>query len=206
MSNRKIKLTNEIKLVYNNEDKIEIYTPYNAKFIAKIRNIGAKWDANKSCWEVPTELDGKTRIILQDSYGSPLSADETMLSIAIDPYKFYEGREIIIGGKRLCWRSERDLPVNFADDTYLSEGSFSRSGGSRNNPDVFGDITQGLVLKTIIPISLYDRLPNDQKDEVEILEKIEKEQEDIDALKEKREKLLSELRDVEEKIENLETE
>ena len=52
------------------EGKANIFTPYNAEFVKRIKSIGgAKWNAGDKCWTVPAEAVDAARDIMMDVYG-----------------------------------------------------------------------------------------------------------------------------------------
>ena len=204
------KLSKDVTLFFTDDGKIEMATPYNDGFIAAIKSIGGRWNAGEKRWAVPAELEERARVILEEAYGTPLKGGMKKLKISFDPADFlalnYE--DIKIGTKTICWRTRRDCPVSFAEGAYLKEGSFPESGGSRNHPAITSDKMEAGELEVVafLPESTYDKLEDDEKAKITILEEIEEnlEEETLESLKAQKEELLKQLKDLDAKIADME--
>lgn len=204
------KLSKDVTLFFTEDGKIETDTPYSSSFIAAVKGIGGRWNADAKRWVVPAELEERVRIILQESYGTPLNGGMKSLKISFDAADFlalnYEN--IKIGTKTICWRIRRDYPVSFSEGAYIKEGSFPDSGGSRNHPAITSDKMESgeVEIVAFLPEDTYDKLDEDEKAKITILEKIEEnfEEETLDSLKAQKEELLRQLKELDAKIEAFE--
>lgn len=204
------KLSKDVVLFFTDDGKIETATPYDTGFIAAIKGIGGRWNADDKRWAVPAELEERVRIILQNFYGTPLKDGMITLKISFDAADFlarnYE--DIKIGPKTICWRIKRDCPVSFSEGAYLKEGSFPESGGSKNHPAITSDKMEAGEIEVVAFIAedIYDKLEEDEKEKITILEKIEEkaEEETLESLKAQKEELLKKLKDLDAKIADME--
>lgn len=200
------KLSKDVTLFFTEDGKIETATPYNNGFISAIKGIGGRWNADAKRWVIPAELEDRVRVILQESYGTPLNGGMKSLKISFDAADFlalnYE--DIKIGTKTICWRMRRDCPVSFAEGAYLKEGSFPESGGSRNHPAITSDKMEAgeVEIVAFLPEDTYDKLDEDEKAKITILEEIEEKvaEETIESLKAQKEELLKQLEKLDAKI------
>lgn len=202
------KLSKNVTLFFTDDGKIETATPYDTGFIAAIKGIGGRWNADAKRWAVPAELEERVRIILQNFYGTPLKDGMKTLKISFDAADFlarnYE--DIKIGPKTICWRIKRDCPVSFAEGAYLKEGSFPESGGSKNHPAITSCKMESGEAEVVAFIAedIYDKLEEDEKEKITILEtieeKAEEEEESLESLKAQKEELLRQLKELDAKI------
>lgn len=62
----------KIRYAKNEDDEniIEVFTPYNKQFVSRIRNFGgSRWDDNKKCWILPENAISEIRKVMFDVYG-----------------------------------------------------------------------------------------------------------------------------------------
>ena len=117
------------------DSKAQVYTPYNATFVHRIKNIGgAKWDAGKKCWTIPADAVDTCRDIMRDVYGRCDLQDSNtgkMLKLKLTFTEDYETQlsDVIFFGKTLCHAWGRDSGGRPGDDVAYLKGE-PTSGGS----------------------------------------------------------------------------
>lgn len=139
--------------------KANIFTPYNAEFVKRIKGIGgAKWNGAEKCWTIPAEAVDSARDIMMDVYGEtdiPDGSEKMKIRITalVDieelraPVSFF--------GKNLASASGRDSGARVGDGVILESGTISSSGSMRNWTSM---IKKGAVLTlTDVPKVLYQR-------------------------------------------------
>lgn len=125
-----------MKIVVNN-GFADIYTPYNADFVDKIKRIGGRrWNGENRCWTVPeTEID-TVRQFMVDVYGEsdlPDSSEyvDVRITFENDAYSDYRSG-IVMFGKTIARAWGRDSGAKVGDDVTIETGVCT-SGGSRAN-------------------------------------------------------------------------
>lgn len=111
-----------------------VYTPYSAKFVKKIKGIGgSKWDSVEKCWIVSLEAVNVVRQIMEDVYGySDISTNETVnLEISVLQDIAVLRGDVNIYGKVLAHAFGRDSGAKIGDDVAFISGG-AESGGSAN--------------------------------------------------------------------------
>ena len=111
----------------------KVFTPYNATFVAKIKNIGGrKWNADERCWSVPEAEIETVRQYMMDVYGETDIPDETeRVTVKVT---FLEDAEALcdsvnLFGKNVARATGRDSGAKVENDVTLIDGKI-RSGGS----------------------------------------------------------------------------
>ena len=181
--------------ITTNNGVANIYTPYNADFVAKIKNIGGrKWNAAEKCWTIPESEIETARKYMTEVFGETDQADEgerISVRIRFNKDTEEERKGITIFGKEIAKAWGRDSGARPGEDATVESGTIT-SGGSRNHWTT--KIEEGTVIKlrnipeAALQIeSVYDIT----------VERIEDAPIDRTALEQEKEKLLARLEEIE---------
>ena len=113
-------------------DKIRIYTPYNANFVKSMRKLKGKW--NEGAWEVRADLIDAVRKIMRENYGRddlPVKTVNIKVRntdrLASD---YCSGLEMF--GRSICYASGRDSGAKIADGVAFIKGGCTSAGSMKN--------------------------------------------------------------------------
>lgn len=168
---------------------IEITSPYNALFVKKVKGIGGKWGG--TAWIVSEDVEEQLMAILENVYGYAPEDKKITVKFAAKDFESRDTDDIRIGDMVLVERRNRDWDVNFHNAIVL-EGGFPSSGGSAKHP--YTEAYDGTILQSAIPKAVYERLPDEEKAKLTIIER----KPDKKKLLEEKEKLLARLAEIEE--------
>ena len=136
----------EIKI---NDGKAQIYTPYNAEFVSKIKLLGGRWNPSEKCWIVAEFKADDVRAAMRSVYGQddqPVS--ETVDVILKFDEEYYElCAPVTMLGRTIATAWGRDSGARMGDEVMFIEGK-PKSGGSVKN------------WHTVIPAGSVVKLPN----------------------------------------------
>lgn len=113
------------KYVENN-DKIEVYTPFSWTVVKEAKAMGGKFDREKSCWTFPKERISE----IQEKLGKKGEVVKAKVPLS----KTEEGDSITIGWYVLASRKSRDSEANI--NATLISGEIPCAGGSIKYPSV----------------------------------------------------------------------
>lgn len=138
---------------------VNIYTPYNRDFVARIKGIGrARWDAAQKCWNIPEAGLETARNIMQDVYGETDLPDAgQMVTIRVkfgDRYTSECRCGVSAFGRTLARAWGRDSGAKVGDDVIMETGSVT-SGGSAKN--WYTAIAAGTTFRLQVPEGIYQR-------------------------------------------------
>ncbi len=123
--------------IITNDNHIEVYTPYNKDFVARIKTAigGSKWNRTKGCWTVPAESIAEVRQLMLECYGENDIETPDYVSVKLtfneSMCDSYQG--ITIFGKTIARAYGRDTVGAIDKDVNYIKG-LPLSGGSRNHP------------------------------------------------------------------------
>lgn len=183
--------------VRNENGRIYVKCEYNAVFVSKVKLIGGKWHAEKKEWSVNDSKKEALDIILFDIFGfrEGLPLQVVQVEYVADDFEV-RCEDICIGGLIMASRKRRDGEVSLFYNTYVVEGGFPERGGSSKYPAP--DPEEGTILRSVIPITVYDKLTEEEKSKLKVIvSKSDKEE----LLKEK-EMLLKRLGEIEQLLKN----
>lgn len=186
-----------------NKNNTEIYTPYNASFVKKIKLVsGSKWDSEKKCWNIdPDKLD-IARNILEEVYGfSDISTTEKIsVKLTFNESVSTWHNDVVIFGKTLSHARHKYSGGFPGDDvTYIKEQP--QSGGSFN--DWYSVVPEGaVVILENVSKKMVDEFLEKDSDAAFSLELIEKTPK-IETLVAERETLMQRINEIDEKIAEL---
>jgi hypothetical protein len=182
-----------IKIVENN-GKIAIDSPYNARFVSKIKAAGAKWNATGKTWDMDSRSIETAREILREVYGMDDRPPTDLVDVRVATHKDleFEQRAAVLFGRTIARAWGRDTGAKVGDGVSFIEGR-PTSGGSMKN--WITKIRKGSVIEIFdVPKSMLENL-NPEVITVEIIKhdgKINRA-----ALESEREKLLARLAEIE---------
>ena len=187
------------EITANIEDgKIKIKSPYNKDFISRAKSIQGKWDS--PFWIFPEDNISELKDLLIDIYGNCGNLDDTPIptvTIDVDLDKYEYNTEIKIGSLVAVSRRTRDSNVTYADNVILVKGSFTETGGSRNNPHVAHNPGTVIRIKNL-PVAIFEKV-KDLNGVTLVTDKI-----DIESLVKERDELLERIRTLDELIKTAE--
>jgi len=116
---------------------LAITSPYNADFVAGARELGGKFANTDSFrgWFFDPRDEQRVRALLIAVYGSDGSpvAQTVTLHVVVADYPGTEYDRIIVAGREVAHRRDRDSSVKLSGAVVVA-GGFPSSGGSRANP------------------------------------------------------------------------
>jgi hypothetical protein len=137
----------DIAITPTTAGRIAVVAPYNTDWTTQARAFGGRWDAARKAWTFDARDEDRVRAALVEIYGSDGSAVAETVTIRVDLDKatWVDPREgVIIAGRTVARRIERDKPVLLKGAVVIA-GGFDSSGGSVKNPRL--DATPGTVLE-----------------------------------------------------------
>lgn len=127
---------------------VNVYTPYNQDFVARIKQIGGrKWNSADRCWSVPeTEVDA-VRQHMMDVFGEtdlPAENEHVTAEVRFDSRVAECRSSVVLFGKVIARAWGRDSGAAVGDDVTLVSGHIG-SGGSRANWDT--TVADGTIVR-----------------------------------------------------------
>lgn len=187
--------------IITNENHLEVYTPYNKDFIARIKFVGgSKWNRTKGCWDVPTETLAEVRKLMFECYGeNDISAtDYVTVKLTFNESMSGSYRGITMFGKTIARAYDRDT-VGTIDTGVVYTKGHPMSGGSRKRPLSWIEQGTEIVIHNV-PKSLlgHENIPEYVK--VEIVTEEKSAEKTLKALMKRKQALMSELEELDEQI------
>lgn len=120
------------------DDRALLTAPFNAKVAPRARKIGGRWDATSRVWRFNARDIDRVRKITRDVYGVDGTPDQAadLVDVRVPCLRFAREPEIVVAGRTVGRRRERDHDVELVDDVIVVEGGFATSGGSVQNPRI----------------------------------------------------------------------
>lgn len=112
-----------------------ISSPYNPEFVARIKNLGGRWDAASHAWKISEQALEDARQIMRDTYGEtdqPTTEPTVTLRVEITEDIWELRSPIVIAGRIVASASGRDSGARAGEDVAFIEGK-PQSGGSAKN-------------------------------------------------------------------------
>lgn len=180
------------------EGKIYVQSDYNPTFIAKIKKIGGRWSASTKEWYISADSMEALEKILDEVFGSRSDEPIELIRVEYSAEDFVREGDVYIG--RLCMvdRPRRDSMVSYHYDTAVVDGEFPGRGGSMKYP--MAKPSPGTVLRSSIPRGVYDKLEEELKQRIVIIEETDRRQ----CLISERDKLLSRIAEIDKELEAIE--
>jgi len=135
--------------------KAHITTPYNQDFVAKIKNIGGRWDASSKTWTVSESMIDEAREIMRQVYGKDdqqTDTPSTDIRIRFNKEVSVLQAGITLYGKTIAKAWGRDSGARVGDDVAFITGK-PISGGSVKNWHTIIEAGSEIVVKNV-PLTL----------------------------------------------------
>lgn len=179
-------------------DKIRIYTPYNANFVKSMRNLKGKWTVG--AWEVRADLIDEVRKIMKENYGRDDLPVKTVnikvrntSRLASD---YCSGLEMF--GRSICYASGRDSGAKIADGVAFIKGGCTSAGSMKNWYTRIEENSEFIIYA--LPESALN-LENPYKEDIEV--EVLEAQVNKNELIEEKEILLKRIAEIDELLEGL---
>lgn len=171
-----------------------LFTPYNAEFIAAVKNIGgARWDKEHRAWSIPSEAIDQARDIMRRVYGAcDLPDDQPRVSVKLtfEADVSEKWAPVTIFGKTIASATGRDSGARTGDDVVFVVGS-PKSGGSVANWRSVVPEGSVVVLHNVPQAALEMPLPEG------VQAVVSAQKQSRDALQAEKERLLARLAEIE---------
>lgn len=184
----------EYKIEINN-DKALIYTPYNADFVARVKLLGGKWQAEQKAWSVPSRAVAEVRGAMMAVYGRDDREPPETVDVILRFTKRYDSEyrsPITLLGRTVASSFGRDSGAKIGTGVLFLEGAPDSYGSVKN---WYTAIPAGSVVKLLDvpkPLALSANLPS--VIQMEIVGKSN--QDAVSALKKEREALLARIAEI----------
>lgn len=142
--------------IEESEGRVEVTTPYSERFVAGARLLGGKWDAQAKRWVFDARDATKVTNLVESVYGPVDTGDDPTVTVVVNAAKWAGWSEIVLAGRRIARRYNRDEPVRLEPGVVCVKGSFPARGGSRANP-TFGEPTAVLEVRDV-PMSVARKM------------------------------------------------
>lgn len=122
--------------------RLLITTPYNAEFVAELKEIGGTWKGDKRAWSVDARDEERVRALMRAHFGTDGSPEDAAVLVTVRiPLAYYElayhdGAKAEFAGRVIANRPGRDDPVRLGKGVVLVAGELPRSGGSTKYPEI----------------------------------------------------------------------
>lgn len=144
--------------VVKNDNYIEIYTPYNAKFVSKVKKLGARWLSEKKAWVTIEENLNYVRDILMEVYGESDICIPEYVDIEIrflsETHEGNTRSDFHMFGRPLLLGWGRDSGVKVNENVSIVQGNAITTGSMKNWYIELKD-NPVLVLRNL-PITKYE--------------------------------------------------
>lgn len=181
--------------VRKEEGRIYVKSEYNGTFVARVKRIGGKWNAESKEWHVSEEQEKALEKILYVVFGYEPNRALEMLRVEYNASDFLWEGDVYIHKLCMVDRASRDTHVRYHCNTIVIEGEFPARGGSARYP--MAKPAEGTVLRSDIPCGVYEQLSDEEKTKITI---IQEESKKALLLKEK-EQLLNRIAEIEKELE-----
>jgi hypothetical protein len=113
----------------------DVFTPYNAEFVRRIKNAGGRWNGSSKCWTVPASAVDAVREIMRDVYGR----DDVDAGDAVKVRLTFERRAsgsycepLTIYGHTIAKAYGRDSGAKPGTGVFFVKGKPSSGGSAKN--------------------------------------------------------------------------
>ena len=116
------------------DGKANIYTPYNADFVSRVKLLGGRWNASDRCWAVPEDAVEDVRAAMREIYGRDdrpvVDAADVVLTFGEEVSEYCA--PITLLGRTIARAFGRDTGAKVGENVMFIQGA-PRSGGSMKN-------------------------------------------------------------------------
>lgn len=178
-------------IIKNNGSKLDIFTPYNAEFVKRVKQLsGARWNGADKCWQVSAAAEDAIREIMREIYGRDDRPTETVtVRIRIPQEKIEWTGPVVIWGKTLSSASGRDSGARTGASVSLVTGSINSGGSVKNWKSIIESGAEFIIES--VPATSVEIVP----EWIEIIS-ITRDGIDLEALHTEKEKLLARIAEI----------
>lgn len=185
-----------MKITIENQ-RANIFTPYNSNFVGKIKNIGgAKWNGSEKCWTTPIDAIDAVREIMREIYGmadNDIGGETVKLRVTVIHEKSPYCQDVNLLGKCLCHAYGRDSGGKPGDNVAYISGSPQSGGSVKNWRSVVPD--GAVIILSNVSKNLYDAYLQDPDEDYSI--ELVEEKISRQKLFEEKERLLARIGEIE---------
>ena len=148
------------------EGKAKVFTPYNADFVKRIKQVGgARWDAESKCWTVAEDAVPAVREIMRNVYGRDdvVEGETVKVRLTFNSEVSAWRDSVTVLGHSISHAWGRDSGAKPGDDVYFISGGCTSGGSVKNWYSVVkeGSVVElGKVAKDLLE-SQKDQLAED---------------------------------------------
>lgn len=141
------------------ENTLEVFSPYNAKFVTWARQHGGKWNRDIRAWVFPAFQEDAIRSALKRIYFWVENME--MVTVEYSGHDFYDGEVIAIGRYITVYRQHKEKPVTMVKTEIVGDSEFPARGGSWKYPRV--ECPENIRLQSKLPSFVYEDLTDGVK-------------------------------------------
>jgi hypothetical protein len=141
-------------------------TPYHPDLVKEFRALNGKWQAGNASWVFDARDIERVREMVTETFGTDGKEPVEVVDVAMvlvgsatnDKSRFALGREIVA-------RVARDSRVKLGDGVTVISGSFTGSGGSRNNPAImrYGEEPVTVLVRDVPMVLAQEAVESDSE-------------------------------------------
>ncbi|MFC2623903.1 MAG: hypothetical protein ACFN0W_04760 [Propionibacterium acidifaciens] len=130
-------MSNPVSIAHGT-NSIVLYAPYNLDFVGRARQLSGRWDRTARGWRFDARDEALVRDLAIEFFGTDGSPETLLVTARLD----LTGRsridepQIVVAGRIVAERRERDAEVHLADGVIVASGEFAASGGSMKRPAI----------------------------------------------------------------------
>lgn len=144
-------------IIEDRDDRTILISPYDPACPKRARMIGGTWDPASRTWRFDRRDRQRVEQLAADLWGWKADDEGRTVTLRVNADDYNVGQEIIVAGRRVAWRPERDSPVRLAQGVVVTAGRFPDSGGSRKSPTIGRDCGVTLEIRDL-PVGAIDKL------------------------------------------------
>jgi hypothetical protein len=135
-------------------NSISVETPYHPEFIKQARGLNGKFSGG--VWTFDVRDAERVHQTVANVYGAVGGVPVEVVDVEMElTSSNASGQQVFALGRQIASRSMRDSRVKLGDGVTVATGSFTSSGGSRNNPAIMGYRGEPVtVLVRDVPVTL----------------------------------------------------
>lgn len=170
--------------------RISVISPFSPEMPPKARELGGRWDRQRSAWIFDARDRERVAELLRSIYGTDGTQDTAAATVTVRVrlYDYEDGKTARFAGRRIAERPSRDADVRLSKGVVLVEGYLPGRGGSVANPRI--DAPKDVVVE--IRDLPHGALSVEDEDSYEIVDQAV----DTTALRAERARLLARLTEI----------
>lgn len=127
--------------------QIVTLTPYNKEFVARAKQLGAKWNPADKAWTFDARDEQAVRELCIELFGTDGSVPANAVDLRINASDYLFNGVVEFGGRDVARRESRDSYPRMQHGVVVVEGEFNYRGGSTKHPEITREEAQGVVLE-----------------------------------------------------------